>query len=126
MPTVLHALNEARAAHGAQPLRIDRGLALVAQQTSARYQRQGAGLDRRTAARLGIGDRVASDAYRELSAFSLTFSDVRALIACLDDLSTVPQAMQPAMDTAWRFAGLAVDQSPGPDAGFAVVLILGQ
>ena len=126
MPTVLNQLNAARVARGAQPLRIDRGLALVAQRASAHYQRVGAGLDRRAAKRLGLVDRVAGDAAGELAAFSLVFSSVRALIVCLDDLEQAADAMQAALDPAWHYAGLTVARSPGPDAGFAAVLMLGQ
>lgn len=128
MPAVLNRLNAARAALGAPPLQIDRGLALVAQQASAHYQRLGAGLDRRTAERLGIGDKVADEAARELAAFSLTFSDVRAAVVCVEELAQAVDALRPALalDPAMRYAGLVVTRSPGPDTGYAVVLMLGQ
>lgn len=116
MPKVLRQLNAARTQQGAEPLWIDRGLALMAQQASASYQRLGRGLEK----------RVADDAYRELAAFSLTFSDVRAIVVCVDRLEQAVDAMQPALDPAMRYAGLAVSPAPASDRGYAIVLTLGR
>jgi len=119
MPRLLRTLNEARQTRGAPALEVDRGLALVAQNAVAEYQRLGRGFE----------TQVASQAKRELRSFSLVFAQVVAVVLCVDRLDQAQSALSPAMDPQMRFVGIAVARAPNPASergGYAVVVTLGR
>jgi hypothetical protein len=119
MPRLLGSINAARQARGAPELRIDRGLALVAQEAGAEYQRLGRGFE----------ERVAARANAELRSFSLVFERVVAMVVFVERLEQAQVVVAPAMDPEMRFVGMSVGRSPTPTSlqgGYAVVITLGQ
>lgn len=119
MPRLVHSINDARLARGAPVLRIDRGLALVAQGASEEYQRLGRGFER----------RVAEQASAELRAFSLLFARVAAVVVFVERLDQALAALTPALDPEMRFLGAVVAKSPPPTSargGYGVVVTLGR
>jgi hypothetical protein len=128
MPRLFAAINAARAQRGSQALKIDRGLALVAQQANASYLRLMQGQTHCLAGKPGeeLAQKVANEAYAQLAAFSLSFRDVRALVGCVNRLEQAVSTMEAALDPELRFAGLDVAMSQGVDDGIAAVLTLGR
>jgi hypothetical protein len=119
MPKLFYALNAARANRGASPLRIDRGLALIAQRAATTYQKIGRGLEQ----------RVAAQADADLCSFSLVFERVAAAVVFVENIDEAVRVLQPALDPEMQFIGLDVAQGPpptSPQAGFAVVATVGR
>jgi hypothetical protein len=116
MPHLLDAINAARQARGVPVLRIDRGLALVAQQAGADYQKLGRGFEQRVAAR----------ANAELRSFSVIFGHVVALVAFVERFDQARAALAPAMDPDMRFVGMSVVPPTTEQGGYAVVVTLGR
>jgi hypothetical protein len=119
MPSLLESINAARQSRGAPQLRVDRGLALVAQEAGAEYQKLGRGFEQRIAAR----------ANADLRSFSLTFARVAAVVVFVERLEQAESVLEPAMDPEMRFVGMSVAKSPPPTSaagGYAVVVTLGR
>jgi hypothetical protein len=112
------ALNRERESRHTPALRIDRGLALVAQTTAGEYRRLGRGSE---------GQLLAA-ADRELQSFSLTFGTTRSVVLFVERLEQAPSALDAALDPNMRWVGVGVVHSPppvGPRGGYGVVLTLG-
>ena len=112
-------LNRERERRHAPALRIDRGLALVAQVSAGEYRRLG----------LGAEARVLAAADRDLSAFSLTFARTVSAVMFAERLDQASAALGVALDPSMRWVGVGVVPAPppvGPRGGYAVVLTLGR
>jgi hypothetical protein len=119
MPKLLEAINAARQRRGVAPLRVDRGLALVAQEAGNEYQKLGRGFEQRIATRTNAN----------LRSFSLTFARVTAVVVFVERLEQAEAALTPALDPEMRFVGLSVSSGPQPstqEGGYAVVVTLGR
>lgn len=119
MPRLLQTINSERKSRGLTELRVDRGLALVAQDAEQEYQRLGRGFEQRVAAR----------ANADLRSFSLVFARVAALVVFVERFEHAGAVLEPAMDPEMRFVGLSVAKSPPPTSeqgGYAVVITMGR
>jgi phage-related protein len=119
MPKLLEAINSARQRRGVPSLRVDRGLALVAQEAGNEYQRLGRGFEQRIATRTNAN----------LRSFSLTFARVTAVVVFVERLEQAEAALTPALDPEMHFVGLSVLSGPQPstqEGGYAVVVTLGR
>jgi hypothetical protein len=116
---LIDALNGERQARHLQPLRVDRGLAAVAQATAGEYRRLGRGNDA----------RLLAAADRELQAFSLTFAHTFSAVMFAERIDEAAKGLGIALDPAAQWVGVAVVQAPppvGPRGGYGVVLTLGE
>jgi len=116
---LFQALNRERLARRLPPLRIDRGLSLIAQSTAGEYRRLGRGAEA----------RVLTAADRDLQAFALTFERTLSAVAFAERVDDAVATLEAALDPAMRWVGIAVVQAPppvGPRGGLGVVLTLGQ
>jgi hypothetical protein len=116
VPRVLDGINQARAAQGVAPVRLDRALCALAQQgTAVFFQAGGRGVaETRTATMLGT----------ELDRFRRVYLRARAAVLAPQTLSEVVGAtQQTAMDSDWQYVGIAVEQQRQETA---VVLIFAQ
>lgn len=113
-------LNRERERRNIAPLRIDRGLALVAQTTAGEYRRLGRGSEARL--------QVAAD--HDMVSFSLTFPVTRSACFFTEALNdSLALHLEKALDPAMHWVGVGVVHSPppvGPRGGYGVVLTLGE
>lgn len=117
VPRVLDALNRARAAQGAPPLRLDRALCAVAQQGPAvffQYGGTGAKAEQRTAEVLD----------GELNRFRHVYLRKAAVVLAPPSLTAVDGTkVPPAMNPKMAYVGIAVEQRQQETA---VVLIFAE
>jgi hypothetical protein len=120
VPELLDAINTKRRSNGSAPLRIDRGLCVVAERAHAEYRRLGRGAEQRV---LGLLNQ-------DLQGFGLSFARTLAAVAVVEEVREATQVLgEAALDPNMAYAGLVVGLSPpptGPRGGYSVVLALGQ
>jgi hypothetical protein len=115
VPQLLQFVNQARAARGLDPVRLDRVLCAVAQRGARSFfQHGGRGAEQRTA--LGIS--------QELNRFHAVYRRVTTAVLAVPAIeAAAPEAVQPVLDPTMLYAGIAVEHQRND---LAIVLIFGQ
>lgn len=118
-PELLDAINRRRQDRGAQPLRIDRGLCVVAERANDAYQRLGRGSEQ----------HVLAWTNQDLQGSALSFERVITMVLFFQSPAEAQQLLSAALDPRVLYAGVAISQVPPPmggRGGYSVVMALGQ